>query len=128
VRFTDGTTRNATVAWTDDVVDQAVLVLDAPVRVPPLQLARRWPIPGDVLLFEGNPASPRPQEARLDRLDTCPSLPRLQRALFTTVRGTPGDSGAPLVDRAGRVIGLVHGGAQCEIATPVMEVARHLDD
>jgi S1-C subfamily serine protease len=127
VRFVDGTTRQGTVAWTDDVADQAVLVLDAPVDFAPLALARRWPIPGDVLLFEGLPSKPRPQEARLERLDVCPSLPRLTRALFTSVQGTPGDSGAPLVDRAGRVVGLVHGGAQCEIATPVVEMARRLD-
>mgnify|MGYP000234512575 CR=1 FL=1 len=34
---------------------------------------------------------------RLDRIDVCPSLPHLPDALFTSIQGVPGDSGAPLV-------------------------------
>ncbi len=114
-------------AATDEVADQAVLLLEDPVPVAPLSLVRRAPIDGTVLYFEGNPRDPRFQEARLDHSGTCPSLPRLANALFTTIRGVPGDSGAPLVDAAGRIVGLVHGGAQCAIATPADTLVRLID-
>src|SRR5262249_7276229 len=67
---------------------------------------------------------PRPQDARIDRRGRCESLPRLPDALFTSLRGEPGDSGSPLVDGAARIIGLVHGGARCQIATPATRPAR----
>ena len=38
--------------------------------------------------------------------------------MCTSIDGKPGDSGAPLVDLLGRVVGLVHGGVRCRIATP----------
>ena len=127
VRFTNGLVRTGFVAATDEAADQAVLLLEDPVPVRPLALARGVPISGSILYFEGNPRTPRFQEARLDHAGLCPSLPRLPNALFTTIDGVPGDSGAPLVDAAGRIVGLVHGGAQCEIATPADTLARLID-
>lgn len=127
VRFTTGWSRTAWVIATDEVSDQAVLLLEDPVPIEPLPLVRRRPIPGTVLYFEGNPRQPRFQSARLDRIGRCPSLPSLPNALFTSIRGTPGDSGAPVVDGAGRVVGLVHGGPRCHIATPADAAARLLD-
>jgi len=127
VRFRSGAERPATVVATDTVSDQTVLLLDDPGPAPPLEVATRVPIPGSVLYFEGNPARPRPQELRLDRIGACPSLPDLPNALFTSLKGTPGDSGAPVVDRAGRIVGLVHGGARCEIVTPADHLSRLLD-
>ncbi len=127
VRFTNGVVRTALVAATDDAADQAVLLLDEPVAIAPLALARTIPIPGSILYFEGNPSEPRHQEAQLERVGRCPSLPALPNALFTTIHGVPGDSGAPLVDAAARIVGLVHGGAQCEIATPADTLARLID-
>jgi hypothetical protein len=55
-------------------------------------------------------------------------LPALGSALFTTIDGVPGDSGAPIVDSAARVVGLVHGGAQCHIATPSETLRRLIAD
>jgi hypothetical protein len=127
VRFTDGTRRSAWVEAIDRDADQALLILDEPVAITPLVVARRRQISGTVLYFEGNPAKPRFQRARLDHIGRCPSLPNLPNALFTSIHGVPGDSGAPLVDAAVRVVGLVHGGAQCEIATPAETLARLLD-
>lgn len=128
IRFTNGLVRTGFVAATDDAADQAVLLLEEPVAtVQPLMLARGIPIPGSILYFEGNPHTPRFQEARLDHTGRCPSLPRLPNALFTTIAGVPGDSGAPLVDAGGRVVGLVHGGAQCEIVTPADTLIRLID-
>src|SRR5262245_31183428 len=127
VRFTEGWTRSARVAATDPVADQAVLVLDEPVPVEPLGIVHRRQIPGTVLYSEGNPKTPRFQSARLDRIGRCDSLPNLPNALFTSIDGKPGDSGAPLVDMAARVVGLVHGGARCHIATPADSLVRLLD-
>ncbi len=122
-----GAERQAVVVAEDDVADQVVLVLDEPAAVTPLGIVRRIPIAGTVLYFHGNPARPRWQAARLDRVGECPSLPHLPNALFTSIDGTPGDSGAPLVDLLGRVVGLVHGGARCRIATPGDRLVRLVD-
>lgn len=127
VRLRTGAERTARVEFVDEVSDQAALVLDRPVDVEPLSIARRPPIVGTVLFFAGNPDDPRWQSARLDKVDRCPSLPDLRNALFTSLRGKPGDSGSPLVDGIGRVVGLVHGGAQCAIATPGDHLARLRD-
>jgi S1-C subfamily serine protease len=127
VYFVDGSTRTARVAATDEVADQVVLVLHDPVPITPLEVVRRRQIPGTVLYFEGNPGRPRFQSARLDHIGRCESLPKLTNALFTSIEGVPGDSGAPLVDAAARVVGLVHGGAHCRIATPGDTLGRLLD-
>jgi len=119
-----GAVRSARLAATDEVADQVVLVLDRPLPVDPLPIARQVPIPGSILFFEGNPDRPRLQSLRLDRIDRCPSLPQLPNALFTSLRGEKGDSGAPLLDVATRVVGLVHGGARCQIATPSDHLVR----
>jgi S1-C subfamily serine protease len=118
VRLSDGARHTAWVVGTDPDADQAVLFIPESVALAPLRIVARRPIPGSVLFFAGRPDRFRIREARIDHLGTCPSLPALPDALFTTIDGVPGDSGAPLVDVAGRVVGLVHGGARCEIATP----------
>jgi len=127
LRLSGGEERTAWLVATNEVSDQAVLFLEQPADVQPLELVRRRQIPGTVLFFEGNPARPRFQSARLDRIGRCDSLPSLPNALFTSIAGVPGDSGAPLVDSAARVVGLVHGGARCHIATPADTLARLVD-
>ena len=124
LRFSDGAQRTGWVAGVDHDADQALLLLEEPVTLAPLTLARQQPIAGTVLYFAGNPRSPRFQEAKLERTGRCPSLPGLESALFTTIIGVPGDSGAPIVDAGTRVVGLVHGGAQCHIATPSETLRR----
>jgi S1-C subfamily serine protease len=128
VRFSTGTFRTAWVAATDEASDQAVLFLEDPVPIEPLTLVRRRQIPGTVLYFEGHPEHPRFQSARLEKVGRCSSLPDLPNALFTSIQGKPGDSGAPLVDAAARVAGLVHGGARCHIATPADTLLRLIDE
>jgi S1-C subfamily serine protease len=119
--------RPAEVVAEDAVADQVLLELREPLPVTPLGVVRHLPIVGTVLYFHGNPDRPRWQSARLDKIAPCPSLPDLRGALFTSIDGTPGDSGAPLVDLLGRVVGLVHGGARCRIATPGDHLARLVD-
>ncbi|MFP2959855.1 serine protease [Myxococcus sp. 1LA] len=83
------------------------------------------PTPGAPLVFAGRNDRPgEPQEALLERLGPCPSLPEVPAALFTTIRGKPGDSGAPLVDARMQVVGLVHGGAACRIAAPTAGLGK----
>jgi len=127
-RLSNGETRRAWVVATDAVADQAVLFMEEDVKLQPLDVVRRPQIAGTVLFFQGHPRRPRFQEARLDRVGTCRSLPALPNALFTSIEGVPGDSGAPLVDGGGRIVGLVHGGADCHIATPASTLAAMLDD
>lgn len=127
IRFDDGTERAARLEVADPDADQAVLRLDAAAEVAPLPLARRRPIVGTVLYFAGNPERPRLQDSRVDRIGRCESLPALEDALFTSIEGTPGDSGSPLVDGGGEVVGLVHGGARCHIATPASRLGRLVD-
>jgi S1-C subfamily serine protease len=128
LRFSDGSERTGWVAGVDHAADQALLLLEEPVAVQPLMLVRQPPIAGTVLYFAGNPKNPRFQEAKLERTGRCPSLPALGGALFTTINGIPGDSGAPIVDAGSRVVGLVHGGAQCHIATPSDTLRRLIAD
>jgi S1-C subfamily serine protease len=130
--FQGGRRLGGTYVHVDRGRDVAVIRLDARAPVRPLEVADGLPAPGSPLLFAGRNDRPEPpQDAMLERLGRCPSLPDVPAALFTTVRGRPGDSGAPLVDADMRVVGLVHGGAQCRIATPtaglgtkVAELAR----
>jgi S1-C subfamily serine protease len=127
VRLSNGEERTAWVVGTDRVADQAALFLEEPVEVKPLAVTRRRQLEGTVLYFEGHPKRPRFQAVRLDRVGQCPSLPNLPNALFTTIKGQPGDSGAPVVDGLGRVVGLVHGGSTCQIATPADTLGRLID-
>jgi len=124
VRLSTGVSRTAWIVAIDEAADQAALFLEDPVPIEPLVLARRRQIPGTVLYFEGHPSRPRFQTARLERIARCSSLPDLPNALFTDIQGRPGDSGAPLIDSAARVVGLVHGGAHCHIATPADALGR----
>jgi S1-C subfamily serine protease len=122
-----GVEQDAELVDEDAAADQVVLALASEARVTPLGIVRRLPIVGTVLYFRGNPERPVWQAARLDRIGPCPNLPSLSRALHTSINGKPGDSGAPLVDLAGDVVGLVHGGAGCRIATPGDRLARLVD-
>lgn len=130
VALRDGGRIGGTYVHVDPERDVAVIHLDAVAPVRPLAVAERLPAPGDALLFTGRNDRPGgPQEVRLSRLGRCPSLPSVPQALFTTLHGEKGDSGAPVVDTRFRVVGLVHGGAKCSIATPTFgfgQVVREL--
>ncbi|HLL52114.1 MAG TPA: serine protease [Myxococcaceae bacterium] len=119
VRLHDGRVLSAQVAHVDRPRDIAVLQLTEPSGVKPLQVAPELPFPGSSLRFISQRHLPGVmQEVVLERLGRCPSLPGTT-ALFTSLRGRPGDSGAPVVDLDLQVVGLVHGGAACRIATPI---------
>ncbi|MFY0529082.1 S1 family peptidase [Archangium gephyra] len=112
----------------DPLRDLAVIRFDEAAPVRPLPVATAMPLPGTGLLFFGRTDRPNePQEVELKRLGRCPSLPGVPQALFTSLDGEKGDSGAPVVDRQLQVVGLVHGGAACSIATPTADLAPVLD-
>ncbi|HEU5075823.1 MAG TPA: serine protease [Polyangiaceae bacterium] len=127
VRGAAGQTLVARLDRIDRDTDLALLRLAVVLPVVPLRLSERVPAPGDRLMFVGRgDRGNKPQLARVEKLDRCPSLPRVPNAVFTSVAARPGDSGAPLVDANLRVVGLVHGGARCHIAAPVATLARQL--
>lgn len=127
VRGPGGQTLVARLDRIDRDTDLALLRLAVVLPVFPLRLSERLPAAGDRLMFVGRrDRGNKPQLARVEKLDRCPSLPRVPNAVFTTVAARPGDSGAPLVDANLRVVGLVHGGARCHIAAPVATLARQL--
>jgi S1-C subfamily serine protease len=124
----DGQLLGGEVKVVDARRDMAVLRLDRVAPVRPLMVATRLPSPGEELLFAGRNDRPgEPQEVQLRKLGRCPSLPQVPQALFTSLHGAPGDSGAPVVDQDLRVVGLVHGGAACSIAAPTAEVSPLVD-
>jgi S1-C subfamily serine protease len=117
----------AVVALIDRTRDTALLALEDAIAVEPLELDPALPAAGDRILFVGRPdSSKKPQLARVVRLGSCPSLPGVSDALFTSIHARPGDSGSPLVNDALRVVGVVHGGAACHIAAPVSALAQRL--
>ena len=128
VVFRDGKMLSGVVKLVDHIRDVAIIRFDEAAPVRPLPLASALPMPGAGLLFFGRNDRPNePQEVELKRLGRCPSLPGVPQALFTSLHGEKGDSGAPVVDRELHVVGLVHGGAACSIATPTAEFAPVLD-
>lgn len=127
VKFRDGTVLESSLAYLDRDHDLAALRLDQPASVEPLVLGERLPSPGAQVLFVGRiDRRLRPQVATIERIDQCPSLPDVSNALFTTLEARPGDSGAPVVDRDLKVVGVIHGGARCHISAPTVGLAREL--
>ncbi|RKH64237.1 S1 family peptidase [Corallococcus llansteffanensis] len=122
--FEDGRRLEGRYVFVDRGRDMALLELEAKAPVAPLEVAEALPAPGELLVFTGRYDRPgEPQQVMLERLGRCPSLPDVPAALFTSMHGIPGDSGAPLVDARMRVVGLVHGGARCSIAAPTADIA-----
>lgn len=128
--FIDGSEAVAEVATLDRDRDLALLELPVPPPFPGLGLGEALPAPGTSAYFAGRyDRGASLQHIEVMRVGKCPSLPRAPHVMFTTLRGTPGDSGAPVVDENLDVVGLVHGGAACSIAAPtyvVPELLREL--
>ena len=124
----DGERRTARVLVVDRARDVAILGLDAPAPARGLAVAASLPEPGAPLLFAGRADfGSSMQHVTVVRLGRCPSLPEVPNALFTSLRGARGESGAPIVDENLRVVGLVHGGAQCSVAAPTADVPAMLE-
>jgi S1-C subfamily serine protease len=127
VRLHDGRVLSARVVRVDRPQDVAFLRLEQPSGVVPLHVADALPFPGAALRFiSSRHHAGEVQQVELLKLGRCPSLPAVPAALFTSLRGRPGDSGAPVVDAQLQVVGLVHGGARCAIATPTVGLGGEL--
>lgn len=128
VSFRDGGRLSGKVIELDRRQDLALIRLDEPAPVRALTVADALPPAGMAGLFAGRNDYGGPvQQIEVERLGRCPSLPGVPQALFTSLRGKKGDSGAPVVDEQLRVVGLVHGGAACSIAAPTADFATVID-
>ncbi len=128
VELESGRRVSAVVVTKDGVKDVAVLELAEASGISPLQVAEAPVAVGETVMFAGRRDRNRePVPATVQKVGRCPSLPGVSGALFTTLRGQPGDSGAPLVDLNSEVVGLVHGGAACSIATPLAPFAHEFE-
>ena len=126
VRLSSGEVVRAGVT-VDRARDVALLLFPEPADIVPIAVADELPRVGEPLFFLGQPTDDAGlQLAELADVGRCPTLPAVENALFTTLDAEPGDSGSPVLNQLLRVVGLVHGGAQCEIATPVVGIEDDL--
>lgn len=127
IAYFDGTEAVAELASIDRDRDLALLQLPLPAPFDGLQLSETLPAVGTTAYFAGRfDRGATLQHVEVNRIGRCPSLPQAPHVLFTTLRGIPGDSGAPVVDESLNVVGLVHGGAACSIAAPTYVVPQML--
>jgi S1-C subfamily serine protease len=127
IELHDGSQSIARVEVLDRQRDVALLTLTEPNQVTPLQVAREMPRLGEALYFGGRrDREGSAQVFAVTRVGRCPSLPEVGDAIFTNLRARKGDSGAPLVNKSLEVVGLVHGGARCNIAAPIIGLGEEL--
>ncbi|HYZ29430.1 MAG TPA: trypsin-like peptidase domain-containing protein [Thermoleophilaceae bacterium] len=114
VKFQDGTTRTATVVGKDDATDIAVLKVDASaLTLHPLSLASSSNLQiGDAVAAIGDPFGYARSFSTgivsgLDRTIDAPNGFTVAHAIQTDAALNPGNSGGPLLDASGHVIGIV---------------------
>jgi putative serine protease PepD len=113
VTFSDGTSRTATVVGKDDATDVAVLKIDpSGLTLHPLALGRSAGLTvGDALVAIGSPFG-YPESVStgivsgLDRTIQAPNGFTVAHAIQTDAALNPGNSGGPILDSSGRVIGI----------------------
>lgn len=120
VRLGDGRAVTADVAGTDRSTDLALLEVDADiVRASPLPLGDSGSVGvGDPVVAIGNPLGVGPSVtsgivSALDRGLVAPNGATIEGAIQTDAAVNPGNSGGPLIDARGEVIGITS-----QIATP----------
>lgn len=143
VSFADGTTREARVAGTDDATDVAVLRIDpSGLDLQPLELGTSASLEvGDPLAVIGSPFGYRSSLSTgvvsgLDRTIDAPNGFTIAHAVQTDAALNPGNSGGPILDAQGRVVGIADqiatGGsdqsAGVGFAVPIDLVTDHLDE
>ena len=113
VRFSDGTTRNATVVGQDSATDLAVLKVDpSGLTLHPLTLGSSASLRvGDPVMAIGSPFGYQESLSTgvvsgLDRTIQAPNGFTVAHAVQTDAAMNPGNSGGPILDSSGHVIGI----------------------
>jgi putative serine protease PepD len=113
VTFSDGVTRTATLAGKDDAIDVAVLKVDpSGLTLHPLKLDSSAALGvGDALVAIGSPFGYQESVSTgivsgLDRTIQAPNGYMVAHAIQTDAALNPGNSGGPILDSSGRVIGI----------------------
>ena len=113
VIFSDGTTRTATVVGQDNATDVAVLKIDSSgLTLHPLTLGRSASLHvGDAVAAIGSPFGYQESLSTgvvsgLDRTIQAPNGFTVAHAIQTDAALNPGNSGGPILDSAGHVIGI----------------------
>ena len=114
VKFQDGTTRTAKVLGTDEATDVAVLSIDpSGLTLHPLALGSSASLSiGDEVAAIGDPFTydrslSTGVVSGLDRTISAPNGFTVAHAIQTDAALNPGNSGGPVLDASGRVIGIV---------------------
>jgi putative serine protease PepD len=114
VKFQDGTTRTAKLLGTDDATDVAVLSVDASgLTLHPLSLGSSAALDiGDEVAAIGDPFTYERSLSTgivsgLDRTISAPNGFTVAHAIQTDAALNPGNSGGPVLDASGKVIGIV---------------------
>lgn len=142
VTFADGTSRTATVSGTDDATDVAVLTVDPEgLTLHPLELGDSSGLEvGEAVAAVGSPFGYESSISTgivsgLDRTIEAPNGFTVAHAIQIDAALNPGNSGGPIVDAEGRVIGIADqiatGGAEQSagvgFAVPIDLVADEID-
>jgi putative serine protease PepD len=113
VTFSDGVTRTATLAGRDDATDVAVLKVDpSGLKLHPLTLGNSAALGvGDALVVIGSPFGYEESVSTgivsgLDRTIQAPNGYTVAHAIQTDAALNPGNSGGPILDSSGRVVGI----------------------
>jgi putative serine protease PepD len=144
ITFSDGTTRRATLVGQDDATDVAVVKVDpSGLQLHPLELGSSASLDvGDAVVAIGSPFGYEESVSTgvvsgLDRTIEAPNGYSVAHAVQTDAALNPGNSGGPILDSSGRVVGMADqiatGGSSEQssgvgFAVPIDLIADELDE
>jgi putative serine protease PepD len=144
ITFSDGTTRRATLVGQDDATDVAVVKVDpSGLQLHPLELGSSASLDvGDAVAAIGSPFGYEESVSTgvvsgLDRTIEAPNGYSVAHAVQTDAALNPGNSGGPILDSSGRVVGMADqiatGGSSEQssgvgFAVPIDLIADELDE
>jgi S1-C subfamily serine protease len=127
VRFDDGTEKQAEVVAVDTVYDVALLKVKADKPLPYLRLASTdRPNPGAQCLVLGYPVASLldfHMQVTSGEISSVTDKPSDKYQVTLTANTTHGNSGGPIVDRSGNVVGVLSAGATAYNATYIMALS-----
>ncbi len=115
VRTDDGTEMNADVVAVDDKYDIALLKIQTDTPVPAMNIATDNPNPAATALVLGYPVTPGKQPSLQVTSGDVKSIHVGEKyEVWYALSTTHGNSGGPIVDRMGRVIGILSAGQRVD--------------